>query len=49
MLVLCLCVLGEGVSRARNEAAVVLVVTQPVPELREDPAESCNTSAHPPM
>jgi len=46
--VLCLLVLGAGVSRASNEAAVVLVVTQPVPELGENLVGPCSTSAHPP-
>lgn len=36
MLLLCLRALREEESRASNEATVVLVVTQPVPELGED-------------
>ena len=48
VLVLRLHVLGEEVSRASNEAAVALAVTQPVSELGEDLVGSCSTSAHPP-
>lgn len=49
MLVLHPHVLGEEVSRASSKVAVVLIVTQPVPELGEDLAGSCSTSAHPPV
>lgn len=49
VLVLRLGVLGEEVSRAGNEASVVLVLTQPVPELGGDLAGSCSASAHPPL
>lgn len=48
MLVLHLHVLGEEVSKASNEATMALVVTQPIPELGEDLAGPCSTSAHTP-